>query len=526
MHKNNPYLEKKPDFARLASRYPAFAPFVTLSDLGTPCIDFKDPQALKELTVCLLKEDWSLDVQFRSDRICPPIPNRLDYIYHLLDIEPWLPSSSSESLRVLDLGTGATAIYPILLHRLRPKSHIIATELDDISYRHVLQTLSTNKIPASSITVVKAPSPSPILFPLLNAKDGEAWDFTMCNPPFFESAEEMQEGIDLKEEGAHAAPTAADNELITRGGEVAFISTMIRESIMIGKSCQWFTSLVGKYSSLQPIIGLLKELKIDNYFVKISKQAKTARWIIGWSHTTTRLPDSITRPSEVIPNTSFTQILPPSNTCILHAQAGTSDDTLRTVLLETLASIDLEPLQSDAPAGTSAQAENEDTILLAPKANTWSRAARREAARMAALGEKPAAPSEPGQSVFRTKIRLINGSDEEPHPQPSSLQIDWTDGEGKDRETWESFCKFLLSKMGLTRKNIAGEQQGEHDKNSGKHDTGTQRGSSRGRGSASRGRGYARNGNDSLPRGGYKRKAFQSSQQERDSGYAQRQRVE
>ncbi|ODO11849.1 hypothetical protein I350_00633 [Cryptococcus amylolentus CBS 6273] len=523
MHKNNPYSEKKPDFARLASRYPSFAPFVTVSDAGIPCIDFKDPRALKELTHCLLKEDWTLDVQVRDDRICPPVlltHRRLDYIYHLLDIEPSLPSSSSKSLRVLDIGTGATAIYPILLHRIRPLSHITATELDNTSYQHALQTLETNKIPASSITVVKAPSPNPILFPLLKAKDEEAWDFTMCNPPFFESAEEMQKGIDLKEEGAHAAPTAADNELITRGGEVAFISSMIRESTIIDKRCQWFTSLVGKYSSLEPLIALFKELKIDNYFVKISQQAKTARWIIGWSHTTTRLPDSITRPSEVIPNTSFTQILPPSNMYMLHAQPGISIDALRTTLLETLASIELEPVQSEPSTATGSQSDGDDVIVLAPKANTWSRAARREAARIAASGEKPAVPSESSQSVFRTKIRLVKGSDE-----GSQLEIDWTDGEGKDRETWESFCKFLLSKMGLTRKKIAGEEQREQGSGRQEEKWG-QKGSTRGRGSASRGRGHARNGNESAPRGSHKRKTFQASHQERDSGYAQRRRVE
>jgi methyltransferase len=31
--------------------------------------------------------------------------------------------------------------------------------------------------------------------------------------------------------------------------------------------------------------------QINNYFVKSIKQAKTARWILGWSHTSTRLQD-------------------------------------------------------------------------------------------------------------------------------------------------------------------------------------------------------------------------------------------
>lgn len=127
MHQNNPYLKQKPDFARLASRYPKFAPFVNVSEDGYPSINFQDPTALRELTKCLLKEDWGLDVDLREDRLCPTIPNRLDYIYHVLDLEPHLPSSSLRPLRILDIGTGATAIYPILLSRLRPDSRIVAT---------------------------------------------------------------------------------------------------------------------------------------------------------------------------------------------------------------------------------------------------------------------------------------------------------------------------------------------------------------------------------------------------------------
>jgi hypothetical protein len=74
---------------------------------------------------------------------------------------------------------------------------------------------------------------------------------------------------------------------------------------------RWYTSLIGKYSSLAPLVDLLRKhqvsparsaashpprvsltvFQVDNYFIKSIKQAKTARWILGWSHATTRLPD-------------------------------------------------------------------------------------------------------------------------------------------------------------------------------------------------------------------------------------------
>lgn len=53
----------------------------------------------------------------------------------------------------------------------------------------------------------------------------------MCNPPFYTSREEMATATDIKIEGSHAAPTAAQNELITPGGEVQFVCKMIDESL-------------------------------------------------------------------------------------------------------------------------------------------------------------------------------------------------------------------------------------------------------------------------------------------------------
>ncbi|WVO19840.1 uncharacterized protein IAS62_001130 [Cryptococcus decagattii] len=406
MHQNNPYLKQKPDFARLASRYPKFAPFVNISEDGYPSIDFQNPAALRELTKCLLKEDWNLDVDLREDRLCPTIPNRLDYIYHMLDLEPHLPSSSLRPLRILDVGTGATAIYPILLARLRPDSRIVATEIDEGSYHHAKATLEKNNIPSSSISIVKSPTPDPILFPLLQSKGKcEEWDFTICNPPFFASTQEMLQGVELKDRQAHAAPTASDNELITRGGELAFITSMIRESIDIGQRCTWYTTLVGKYSSLQPLIETLRDLKIDNYFITNIKQSRTSRWILGWSHTTTRLPDSITRPYVIMENTTFTQLLPSSNTVRFYAPPTVSFATLKAKVLDVLRTVALDP-SNDSPDPAQYEGETQDSILIAPRINTWSRAARRMAARQEskAVPEGQKKASKP-PALFRCRIK-------------------------------------------------------------------------------------------------------------------------
>ncbi|WVQ97117.1 hypothetical protein IAU59_004227 [Kwoniella sp. CBS 9459] len=490
MHRLNPYLEKKPDFARLASRFPDFAPFVTISEEGYASIDFQDAAALRALTRCLLKEDWDLDVELQEDRLSPTVPNRLDYLLHVLDLEPHLPSTSySRPLRVLDIGTGASAIYPILLYRLRPNARITATEIDQVSFDHARRLLASNNIPPESITIRKSPSAEPIFFPLFDPRrntatknqgeplkgDDEQWDLTICNPPFFGSEAEMREGQELKAQVAHAAPTAAHNELITPGGEVAFVSTMIEESIRLGDRCRWYTSLIGKYTSLQPLVDLLRRHKIDNYMLKDIRQAKTTRWILGWSHHPSRLPDNLARPDDVIPNTSFAKLLPQLNTYTHRPQPALAIQDLRRTIYTVLEGISLRTTEctfNDQKTNSTGHDEDQvDDIVLAPTINRWSRAARRQAARQVATGSNPGTfdegeratttgldsmsesagleakvPLDPSAVIplFKARLRFVSPKREE---EGASLALDWL--EGKDRTAVEALWKFLLTKGGL-----------------------------------------------------------------------------
>jgi methyltransferase len=89
MHPLNPYLNNKPDFAKLASNHKAFAPLyvdpfslsldsaehrsVQVTPSGYASIDFQSPDALRTLTCALLKQDWDLDVDLRDDRLVPTV---------------------------------------------------------------------------------------------------------------------------------------------------------------------------------------------------------------------------------------------------------------------------------------------------------------------------------------------------------------------------------------------------------------------------------------------------------------------
>lgn len=106
----------------------------------------------------------------------------------------------------------------------------------------------------------------------------------MCNPPFYASSEEMISSAESKQRPPFSACTGSANEMVTAGGEVAFVSRMIEESIIIKEDCQWFTSMVGKLSSLIPLIEKLNKHDIDNYAVtEFVQGSKTRRWAVAWS---------------------------------------------------------------------------------------------------------------------------------------------------------------------------------------------------------------------------------------------------
>ena len=86
MHPRNRYRKEKPCFLKLALKYSDFRAHVTQDETGKAVLDFKNADALRALTTCLLKEDFGLTVQLPSNRLVPTLPLRLNYIHWIEDI--------------------------------------------------------------------------------------------------------------------------------------------------------------------------------------------------------------------------------------------------------------------------------------------------------------------------------------------------------------------------------------------------------------------------------------------------------
>lgn len=83
-------------------------------------LDFKNVNAVRALTTLLLKRDFHLTWSLPIDHLCPPLPQRLNYIHWIADLLgvpftwPRAANAAASTIVGLDIGTGASAIFPLL----------------------------------------------------------------------------------------------------------------------------------------------------------------------------------------------------------------------------------------------------------------------------------------------------------------------------------------------------------------------------------------------------------------------------
>ena len=103
MHPRNKYCKNPADFEKLGEKYPEFRKHLLPTSSGST-INFKDPKALRELTVSLLREDFGLDVELPLNRLIPTVTLRLNYILWIEDLIQMLPKGEMCQVRGIDIG--------------------------------------------------------------------------------------------------------------------------------------------------------------------------------------------------------------------------------------------------------------------------------------------------------------------------------------------------------------------------------------------------------------------------------------
>ena len=254
------------DFKYLLSNYAELTPFKTKTTDGILTIDFNNPDCVIVFSKVILSEfynvkNWDLPKGF----LCPPVPGRADYIHFLADL---LAKDNKgviplEGTTILDIGTGANCIYPIIgasTYKWNFLGVDIEQESLDIAEKNVLSNSNLK-----SHIKLQLQKDKKSIFKGLGAKF--RFNACVCNPPFYESFEqalkqsERRLKLNVFEDKQSLPFQGKNNELWCVGGEKQFLSTMVIESSIVPNLCNWFTTLVSKKSNLPEMYKLLKGVK-------------------------------------------------------------------------------------------------------------------------------------------------------------------------------------------------------------------------------------------------------------------------
>ncbi|HSF55511.1 MAG TPA: 23S rRNA (adenine(1618)-N(6))-methyltransferase RlmF [Algoriphagus sp.] len=280
------------DLDALSQVLPELKDFIFTNEFGNRTIDFSDPKAVKALNQALLQQFYGLEFwDIPEGFLCPPIPGRADYIHYLADLlsnnnDGKLPSGAK--IKVLDVGTGANLIYPIIGNACYGWK-FVGSELNPKAMDSAMQILSKNPKLVPLIEL-RHQANSTKSFSGIIQKD-EFFDLTMCNPPFHESAEAALEGSQRKVRNltGKSSPKPELNfsgqaaELWTQGGESEFIRNMIRESLNFKNQVYWFTSLVSKEKNLKPILELLRRVGAPEQKIVDMAQGNKQSRFVAWT---------------------------------------------------------------------------------------------------------------------------------------------------------------------------------------------------------------------------------------------------
>jgi 23S rRNA (adenine1618-N6)-methyltransferase len=283
------------NFSELLGESPCLAGFMKKNPSGESTIDFANPEAVRTLNQALLKRyygttGWDVPKGY----LCPPVPGRADYIHAMADVLAADSDSGEEiprgeGVRVLDVGVGANAIYPII-GRSEYGWKFVGSDIDSVALAAAEKIIQANESLRNGVELRLQPNRAQVLKGVIS-KD-EKFDLVISNPPFHASLEDARAGTERKWKNLGRAPGKGapvlnfggqGSELWCEGGEVRFIRTMIDESRAFAKNVRVFSSLVSRETSLPAIEQAIRQAMVsESTTVEMTQGQKKTR-VLVWS---------------------------------------------------------------------------------------------------------------------------------------------------------------------------------------------------------------------------------------------------
>ncbi len=284
------------DFPKLIQGTPELGEYVILNPYGKESIDFANPAAVRVFNRALLKALYGVKFwDIPEGYLCPPVPGRGDYVHGVADLlaedHGGTPPTGAQ-VRVLDIGTGANCIYPLLGH-LDYSWRFAGSDIDPVAVASA-QTIAKANGLGKAIEVRLQTQPRHVLEGIV--QPGERFTATLCNPPFHASAQEAIAGSQRKWRNLGKADPARQlpvlnfggqqTELWCEGGELSFVSRLIDESAAQGPYIGWFTCLVSKVGNLPPLQARIARVgALETRVVAMGQGQKQSRFL-AWTFQT------------------------------------------------------------------------------------------------------------------------------------------------------------------------------------------------------------------------------------------------
>ena len=279
------------DFKALIKSCPELSTHVAVNAFGDESVDFSNPEAVKTLNKALLKYCYNVNWDIPAHFLCPPVPGRADYMHYVADLlaeanEGNIPKGTS--VRVLDIGTGANFIYPLIGNH-EYGWRFVGTDIDVEATQSAQRIIKSNGDMEDVLECRFQDFPNTIFRGVVRA--GEVFDLVVCNPPFHASEEEALAGTRRKWNNLGTKQPAKpilnfggqQTELWCEGGEAAFVRRMIDQSTEISTRCLWFSSLVSKKENLPAIYWALKQTKVKEVRTIDMAQGQKSSRFVAWT---------------------------------------------------------------------------------------------------------------------------------------------------------------------------------------------------------------------------------------------------
>lgn len=271
-HPRNPYKDGIGDLNSLAKSDPQFGNVAKRhGESGKVITDWNDREYTKHVVDAVLRRDFRLNLKSPPGSLAPALTNKLNYLLWIEDIIK-LNNYPNESIIGIDIGTGPGLYFAAIAAR-HFKWKMLCTESNNNDIAMAKENLSINDL--EDMIVLKETKKEKLFM----IDDHTEYFFSLCNPPFYDTNENLRE-----REEYSGIPSGRPHEIAVHGGEVEFVSQMIQESLDLQDKVKMFTSLIGHKKN----VSILKT-KVESYSeikaVSVTElcQGRTMRWVLAWT---------------------------------------------------------------------------------------------------------------------------------------------------------------------------------------------------------------------------------------------------